>query len=99
MKNNKGFAITTILFGSSIIFALLLVSLLSILSRYRNNLLLLVDNNNGTRDIITIKETKKNNGARFDNENEIIQYIMETDNGGLFCLKSGVCKYYSSNAQ
>lgn len=54
--NNKGFAITTILYGTLILFCLLLVSMLGILSTYKNNLDKLINATNGTRDIITIKK-------------------------------------------
>ena len=97
--NNKGFAITTILFGLFIIFTLLTISLLSILSRYHNNLSLLIENNNGTRSTITIKETTKSDGSRFDNTDEIFQYIVENGDSGLFCLKNGECKYYTTSAR
>ena len=50
--NNKGFAITTILYGIMILFCLLLVSLLSILSSYRKTQELLIEENNGARAII-----------------------------------------------
>ena len=49
---NKGFAITTILYGTLILFMLLLVSMLGILSTYRDRLAMLIDNTNGARDII-----------------------------------------------
>lgn len=60
--NNKGFAITTILYGIMILFCLLLVSLLSILSSYRKTQELLVEENNGARDIIGGKIDKTNGG-------------------------------------
>lgn len=50
--NNKGFAITTILYGVLILFLLLLVSMLGILSSYKDRLEMLIESNNGTRDII-----------------------------------------------
>lgn len=50
--NNKGFAITTILYGILILFLMLLVSMLGILSTYNDRLEKLVENNNGARDII-----------------------------------------------
>ncbi len=50
--NNKGFAITTILYGIMILFCLLLVSLLAILSSYRKSQELLIEETNGARDII-----------------------------------------------
>ena len=53
--NNKGFAITTILYGVLILFLLLLVSMLGILSTYKSRLGLLVDSNNGARDIVNEK--------------------------------------------
>ena len=49
--NNKGFAITTILYGVLILFCLLLVSMLGILSTYRNNLEKLIKEDNGARAI------------------------------------------------
>lgn len=52
--NNKGFAITTILYGTLILFMLLFVSLLGILTQYRKNLEKLTESTNGTRDIVTI---------------------------------------------
>ena len=53
--NNKGFAITTILYGLLILFCLLLVSLLGIMATYKDNLEKLIDNMNGSRDIITMQ--------------------------------------------
>ena len=53
--NNKGFAITTILYGILILFLMLLVSMLGILSTYKDRLGMLIDNNNGARDIINGK--------------------------------------------
>ena len=52
--NNKGFAITTILYGTLILFCLLLISMLGILSTYKKNLEKLINATNGTRDIIKI---------------------------------------------
>ena len=50
--NNKGFAITTILYGIMILFCLLLVSLLGMLSSYKKTQDILTESTNGTRDII-----------------------------------------------
>ena len=50
--NNKGFAITTILYGILILFLMLLVSMLGILASYNDRLQMLIENNNGARDII-----------------------------------------------
>ena len=50
--NNKGFAITTILYGILILFLMLLVSMLGILNTYNDRLEMLIENNNGARDII-----------------------------------------------
>lgn len=50
--NNKGFAITTILYGILILFLMLLVSMLGILSSYQDRMELLIESNNGARDII-----------------------------------------------
>lgn len=56
--NNKGFAITTILYGTLVLFLLLFVSLLAILSQYRKNLEKLVESSNGAREIVTLKPDK-----------------------------------------
>ena len=53
--NNKGFAITTILYGIMILFCILLVSLLGLLASYKKTQNLLVDNTNGTRDIVKVE--------------------------------------------
>lgn len=50
--NNKGFAITTILYGIMVLFCLLLVTLLSILSAYRKAQDKLINETNGARSII-----------------------------------------------
>ena len=50
--NNKGFAITTILYGTLILFLMLLLSMLGLLSIYKDRLEILIDSNNGARDII-----------------------------------------------
>lgn len=52
MMNNKGFAITTILYGMMILFLMLLLSMLGILATYKDRLEMLIENNNGARDII-----------------------------------------------
>lgn len=49
--NNKGFAITTILYGIMVLFCFLLVSLLGILSSYRRTQEKLIENTNGARAI------------------------------------------------
>lgn len=54
--NNKGFAITTILYGTLILFLMLLVSMLGILSTYKDRLGKLIDSNNGARDIVLGKD-------------------------------------------
>ena len=77
--NNKGFAITTIIYGILILFMLLLVSLLGILSVYRNNLEKLVENENGTRDIVTINKN-------------VITNFSEVSGRGLYCLNA-TCEY------
>ena len=50
--NNKGFAITTILYGTLILFLMLLLSMLGILNAYKDRLSMLIDSNNGARAII-----------------------------------------------
>lgn len=49
MLNNKGFAITTILYGIMILFIMLLLAMLGILNNYKNNLSKIID---GSRNII-----------------------------------------------
>lgn len=50
--NNKGFAITTILYGILVLFLMLLVSMLGMLATYNDRLEMLIENNNGARDIV-----------------------------------------------
>ena len=50
--NNKGFAITTILYGLMVLFCILLVTLMGILSTYKKNQELLVEEQKGARNII-----------------------------------------------
>lgn len=50
--NNKGFAITTILYGMLILFLMLLMSLLGMLATYKDRLEKLIENTNGAREII-----------------------------------------------
>ena len=50
--NNKGFAITTLLYGTLILFLMLLLSMLGILATYKDRLEILIDSNKGARDII-----------------------------------------------
>lgn len=50
--NNKGFAISTILYGLMILFIFLFLSLLGILSQQKNNMEKLIENTNGARDIV-----------------------------------------------
>ena len=80
--NNKGFAITTILFGTFVLFCLLLLSLLGILSMHLKNLNLLIDNLNGARNTVTM--TRKN-VSNFNNIRE----------NGLYC-NGNECHYCSS---
>ena len=50
--NNKGFAITTILYGTMVLFLMLLLAMLGILSTYKDKLEILIEHNNGARAII-----------------------------------------------
>jgi len=50
--NNKGFAITTILYGILILFLMLLLSMLGILSSYNDRMEMLIEHNKGARCII-----------------------------------------------
>lgn len=81
--NNKGFAITTILFGITLLFCLLMISMLGILSTYRNNLELLIENDKGARNTLTMKKKDIND-------------ISEIKDRGLYCI-NGDCKYYTTS--
>ncbi len=88
--NNKGFAITTILYGLLILFCFLLVSLLSILTAYRGNLEKLIENANGSRDAATMKPN-----TDYRNFDE----LKNSGNGkrGLYCFSdSNTCVYVAS---
>ena len=92
--NNKGFAITTIIFGTMVLFCLLLVSLLGILSAYKNNLEKLINSSNGARDIVTMKP---------NNSYANLEELKNDSNhkSGLYCFTSDNnddC-YYISNSQ
>lgn len=50
--NNKGFAITTVLYGTLILFLMLFLSMLGLLSSFKDRISMLVEKNKGTRDII-----------------------------------------------
>ena len=52
--NNKGFAISTILYGLMILFIFLFLSLLGILSQQKNNIEKLIENTNGARYIVSV---------------------------------------------
>ena len=86
--NNKGFAITTIIFGILILFIMLVTSLLGILSTCHNNLRLLVDNNSGSRDIITLKKIE------YASYNALINSNIKQS--GLYCFNdTHKCQYVS----
>lgn len=81
--NNKGFAITTILFGTMILFILLFISLLGILSTYKNNLQKIIDSGNGAREKVTILKQDLPDGESFDT------FVGK----GLYCDTSNNCMY------
>ncbi|MBQ2873447.1 MAG: hypothetical protein IJE89_05560 [Bacilli bacterium] len=85
--NNKGFAITTILYGTLILFLMLLVSMLGLLSTYKDRLSMLIDSNNGARDIIN-KKFKDSADEIVDSGEEILQMYVKTNTGNLNCRKS-----------
>ena len=78
--NNKGFAITTVLYGTLILFCLLLVSMLGILSSYKNNLDKLINENGGARSNVEMKPIP-------------VSDVSQINNAGLYCI-GNVCKYY-----
>lgn len=92
--NNKGFAITTILFGITLLFCLLLVSLLGVLNIYWSNMRLLVDgvdSKTGARNVVIIRKN-----ASFSSESDIVKDIATNKRGGLYCI-GNTCNYYSSD--
>ena len=87
--NNKGFAITTILFGTMILFCLLLVSLLGILAAYKNNMEKLVNSDNGARAKAIMKPDKTY--SSYD-ELKCASGVQR----GLYCFSDGTCQYVSN---
>ena len=88
--NNKGFAITTILFGVMILFCLLLVSLLSLLSIYKGNVEKLIENSGAAREAVTMEPNKAYT---------TIDEIKDAGSGrGIYCLGNSHddCKYVSN---
>lgn len=87
--NNKGFAITTILYGLLILFCFLLMSLLGILSIYRGNLEKLIESTNGSRDAVTMKP---------NNDYNSFEELKNSGNAkrGLYCFNDNTCMYVSS---
>ena len=89
--NNRGFAITTILFGLMILFCLLLTSLLSLLSIYKGNVEKLVESDNAAREEVTMIANK--------NYSSIDSLKAETDTSkkkrGLYCFGNN-CRYVSN---
>ena len=85
--NNKGFAITTVLYGLMLLFSMLLISLLSVLSIYRNNLEKLMDSTNGSRDILVLKKI------------DTITSSYTTEERGLYCPTDypDTCYYISKD--
>ena len=98
IKNNRGFAITTVIFGTMILFMLLLFSLLTLSSNYLKNLNLLTDSVNGTRNVgtmkaICVKETSIDAIRRL--------YFKETTTDHSNCVKnvkSGLYCFGSTNS-
>ena len=89
--NNKGFAITTILYGTLILFMLLLVSMLGILSTYKDRLSMLIDNNNGARDIINYENI---GGFELENVPAVSSRMTYTINDGIVTVTSKVSDGY-----
>ena len=53
--NNKGFAITTMLYGVFLLFLILLLIMVGMLNTFKKNMDLLIDGNNGAREIVEKK--------------------------------------------
>ncbi len=54
--NNKGFAITTVLYGLLVTFLIIVIGTLSILSNQKRLMEELIDGDNGARSIVKLKE-------------------------------------------
>ena len=95
--NNKGFAITTILYGILVLFLLLLLSMMAILSTYKDRLQILIENTNGARDIINGNyiENENNNTGNYSYPADIVylprtEYRDDCPKGG--DAERGICK-------
>ena len=53
--NNKGFAITTMLYGTFLVFLLLMLVMFNLLSNFKTNMDKLIEGNGGAREIVGIK--------------------------------------------
>ena len=72
--NNKGFAITTILYGTFLLFLLLMLAMLGLLNNYKQNMDKLIDGANGAREIVELKCSDiitDSNGNGFYHYNEL----------------------------
>ncbi len=102
--NNKGFAITTILFGLVLIFSMLLMSLLGTLSIYRSNMEKLAEGVNGTggaRNMVIKRPVKKDtSGNAFTSESQVSNYA-KSNGSGVYCyIEEKInekCYYYTGN--
>lgn len=90
--NNKGFAITTILYGTLILFMLLFLSLLGILSQYKSNLEKLVESTNGAREIVTLK--KESDCEVQDPPKECKKSGFSISQRGYYNIDNGTCYRY-----
>lgn len=78
--NNKGFAISTILYGLMILFLMLFLSLLGILSQQKSNMEKLIENTNGARDIV--------NGSIINGEIDDREECINKCNGDNECISN-----------
>ena len=91
--NNKGFAVTTILFGILVLFLLLLLSLLGILSMYKGNVEKLIDANNGGRQVATMEKITKCGDKKCENitKNQFLNMVESNEikdaRSGLYCFR------------
>lgn len=100
--NNKGFAITTILYGMLILFLLLFVSLLGILNQYRKNLEKLIEENNGTRSIVTMTVNSENEipvGTIICDTNKETKTCQNNYRRGLYHIGGSCYKYLSNDEE
>ena len=79
--NNKGFAITTILYGTLILFLMLMISMLGILSTYSGRLEMLIENVNGARFNINYENILFRSSSEKSGYSDFMKWDESNDDG------------------